>query len=120
MTYIALPIRINNQQIHLFCICVYLNNFVYFFLVDDSTTDLVPNGYQSEEDLVKPVLPELPSLFHVGQLVICVVISVDVQRRHIELSLNPKLVNAHVTGKTVQHNMVSICKNTFSVCLYVL
>lgn len=58
---------------------------------------------QRDED--KP-LTELSRLFHVGQILPCFVLDVDTKRRHVQLTINPRLVNSHIVAKNLRPNMV--------------
>ena len=57
---------------------------------------------QSEED----ASPSLGRLFHVGQLLPCYVLGVEGGTR-VSLSVNPRLVNTHLTHRDIRPGMVS-------------
>ena len=47
-------------------------------------------------------LPDLSEMFQVGQIVVCTAISVEQgEKKRIDLSLNPKLVNAYIDNLNV-------------------
>jgi len=52
------------------------------------------------------VIPSLERLFHVGALMPCCVTAVG--GRKVSLSVNPRLVNTHLTAKDIRPNMVGM------------
>ena len=63
----------------------------------------VDQNEQRDED--KP-LTDLSQLFHVGQVLPCFVLDVDTQRRHAQLTINPRLVNSQIVARNLRLNMV--------------
>ena len=52
------------------------------------------------------MIPSLERLFHVGALMPCYVTAVG--GRRVSLSVNPRLVNTHLTAKDIRPNMVGV------------
>ena len=51
-------------------------------------------------------LLDLTLLFHVGQILPCYIISVNSEKRQVQLSLNPRLINGSVMKDNILPNMV--------------
>jgi rRNA biogenesis protein RRP5 len=67
--------------------------------IGDVSDPLAAKGDQFDESL------ELSQMFHVGQIFPCYVLSVD-DKNHVMLSINPRLVNVHLTARTLYPNML--------------
>ena len=48
---------------------------------------------------------DLTLLFHVGQILPCYIISVNSEKRQVQLSVNPRLVNSSVMKENILPNM---------------
>lgn len=52
--------------------------------------------------------PSLERLFHVGSLLPVYVASVDSERLRIGLSVNPRLINSHITSRDIKSGLVRV------------
>ena len=77
-------------------------NMTGFVNIGDVSDPLAAEGHDSEEDA-----PNLLEMFYIGQILTCYVLEVTVQQKHVPLALNPRLVNCHLTAKSLHPNMVS-------------
>ena len=64
---------------------------------------------QEEIEVFSGSLLDLTRLLHVGQILPCCIISVNSEKRQVELSLNPRLVNSLVMKDNILPNMVCYC-----------
>lgn len=67
-------------------------------------SDPLAQQFESEDE---GGVPELKELFRIGQVLPCYVLETD--ERNIQLALNPRLVNSHMTAKSLRPNMVRLC-----------
>lgn len=71
--------------------------------ISDPLADRQELTESDEEDLLS-----LSELFYVGQTLPCYVLEVLSQQKYVPVALNPRLVNCHLTAKSLRPNMVIV------------